>query len=1266
RAGLLQTIGRSEAQGLVAGAALSSLTSDEQSRIDELESSGILRVRNERVRFTHDLLGDWARLRVLIGDDPTVSRAKHKQYAKPQWHRAVRLYGQWLLETHSDGLSDLRAALVRCDTSTVEGTVIRDLLLEAVLLSADSDTLWDHMWPLLTANDGEYLKRLLDRALIIATVPDSRFFGAVKDAELAERLAVRRRIPLWAYWKSMLTVLCRHRDEVASLASPEAARVCLAWLQIMPWTIGPKMPFPLRFEAAELAVAIVRAVQIRLAQGDQDWNDEQPVEFEAFFAAAPDLPDEVGEIALQFAKRRADPPAVIAAIEARRLREEEAERKWKRDHTDQQSLIRPSVLDEVFELGELHEPWPDGPHERIDEEFREVCLMPNALLPLLHLRPKLAQEVLLAVCLESPKREDPYGYHDSVSRPEAPCVIEWHRGDPALYFRGPFLQFLKANSDIGVDSILRLVDFSTERYEDREARVRAREKPRETPRMFRDEAPSVVRIRIAEQEQVLPGDWRCYGWYRELFPNSNVIVSALMALEKWFYDMADTSLDEVKIELRRVLERLRSVPIAALLIAIGKRHPELLQDALRPLLGVWQFYEWDRRLVMEGQGWRFSMMSWYRHGEDEFNQAKDWHTLPHRERHLLDLAQRLFLCYSPAREFFRSARESWQALLNQGQTSNSLPFLIERFNIENYRLKQVDEHHAEVRLEWPDNMRPEAEATLSKTQAAMDIMAFPWKCRERLKDGTPLSEGELQAFGEQLQGFEKYEGDDSERADILRANAICGGIAVLFILHLDWLEAQPALGEWCSRQLREIVEKPPGREDFDVRESATEYHWQSFLGDIAIDELPLSTESAGCRRIVAQSVMAFHFVTTALTLRRAFQIREALGVEFQRLLNFVALWAAWCRIRGHLEGWQISSEYLRRSYWHLFRAFVEMKIPTTTLDWSMIGQVAITRMDRLHRTQFPGTEHAPRFHHRRHDHDVQRHDPGFDIEFLRCAFQWLPLLDADWPAEDRQGYVRLVRDLLSVSLNMLPTLSEDEEVEGTPFPFDRWIFEQSARTIARLRLNETPEQLWEPILKLGPQYRYWVDSFLTGWMIHGLKAAATPEQFVTHWRSMIEFVLLHPLWNDHWHLDELVVELLGMNYGRTAIGDDERFAPLIRDMIPLFERAATKWLSKSDVAEHFASFLICPAAIHLIVPGIQWLWPVVREFDHRDWRRSHIEAHLMAALRTAWRIHSEPITRDAGMRDAFLGILNILASRQNHEALDLRDRVLSTTGAANR
>jgi len=114
--------------------------------------SDLVRIRDQRVRFTHDMLGDWARLNVpdrRTGLSAPSVRARAKL---PRWHRPMRLFGQRLLEQAEDGPERWRQAVEGLEDGTEEGAIIRDQLVEALFLATNAVPLLQRSWDALVAN----------------------------------------------------------------------------------------------------------------------------------------------------------------------------------------------------------------------------------------------------------------------------------------------------------------------------------------------------------------------------------------------------------------------------------------------------------------------------------------------------------------------------------------------------------------------------------------------------------------------------------------------------------------------------------------------------------------------------------------------------------------------------------------------------------------------------------------------------------------------------------------------------------------------------------------------------------------------------------------------------------------------------------------------------------------------------------------------------------------------------------------------------------
>src|SRR5262249_30690505 len=142
---------------------------------------------------------------------------------------------------------------------------------------------------------------------------------------------------------------------------------------------------------------------------------------------------------------------------------------------------------------------------------------------------------------------------DYSSRPMHECgLAHWRTGDPPLFCRGPFLQFMRQAPEEGLSFILRLVNFATRR--------------------FADESLTIV---AGGETRMWFGDARVFRWHHDwpLF-NGSVIHCSLMALEQWLYEQIDRG-ENIDHWLARILSESESLAFAGLLFDIGKRLPTL-------------------------------------------------------------------------------------------------------------------------------------------------------------------------------------------------------------------------------------------------------------------------------------------------------------------------------------------------------------------------------------------------------------------------------------------------------------------------------------------------------------------------------------------------------------------------------------------------------------------------------------------------------------------------------------------------------------------
>jgi hypothetical protein len=726
RSRVLMHLGILEGDTLATGVPRMRFEVSEQPTLGALAASDLVRLRDERVRFAHDLLGDWARMRVLVGEQSFASPASRDRGNLPRWHRAIRLYGQRLLEQSVDGSERWQRTIADLGDDSPTGSVIRDLFLESLFLATNAIALLERSWSALCADGARLLNRMLNRFLFVATLPDPRIAALIQGETDGAQFEHLFRVPYWPYWGPLLMVLHAHRADVVRLAPHNAAKICSLWLKTMPAELTPGQPMPWRQEAAELAVAIGREIQALNAEGNYFSNGHDKLAYEAVLCAATELPDEVAALCLELAERRDMNPGIRRRVDETHERRREERRQYLAAHPERQRAPPPPSW--PFQL---RDPWPDGPRARVDSDFQEACLDTGAFSALVRAKPDAALEVLLAVCIEEPQHED-YS-----NRPMRECgVAHWHAGDPPLFCRGPFLQFVRQAPEEGLSFILRLVNFATQRFAG-------------------DESLSIA---VGGETRVWCGDGRVFRWHHD-WPLSNgaVIHCSLMALERWLYEQIDRG-ENIDHWLARILSESESLAFAGLLFDIGKRLPTLFAGVLKPLLRNWVLLDWDRQVTTLRQHDTGAMGYWGLETATIIELGRQWYAMPHRRNLLIYLNGGIIDTRMGDEEhwpFFEELRADWTAKLDaQGGEPERLRLLIERFNPANYTFEVRDGKRVPIGFQWPEAIERRNAEDLRRIGAETTVMNLPQRCRDRLNAAQPLPPDQITQLWQYLKSIE--------------------------------------------------------------------------------------------------------------------------------------------------------------------------------------------------------------------------------------------------------------------------------------------------------------------------------------------------------------------------------------------------------------------------------------------------------------------------------------------------------------------------------
>src|SRR5947209_1963208 len=397
-----------------------------------------------RIRFEHDLAADWIRFQRLkeMRDD---TAQWTPLAANPFWHGALRMLGQLLLRQAVGARSAWDTAFESAERNRTEIPLADHILLDAIFLDPNAEMHMDARADMLLENNGEGLLGWVTGLEIGGTWQGTSAAMSVRFRDISLYVEAQFRTPVYGRWPAMARFLTKHRGRIAKLASPAVAGLCERWLTSTPVRLGDGVAMPYRREFAELALASAREMQLIHAKRIMVLGDSETRLYQAAFAGAPDLPDEVAAWALEIARRRpahADIAAQVREYDAEQAREHQerlaADLEYRREHERRQNLPRPIGL----YSGKKLPPWPLGPQGRVEGRFREVVLSSATFQAMMRATPRVAGEVLLACIIESePKQESGSSY-----RLDRDLGIEFDSsGYPTAPWKIPFYAYLRIN-----------------------------------------------------------------------------------------------------------------------------------------------------------------------------------------------------------------------------------------------------------------------------------------------------------------------------------------------------------------------------------------------------------------------------------------------------------------------------------------------------------------------------------------------------------------------------------------------------------------------------------------------------------------------------------------------------------------------------------------------------------------------------------------------------------------------------------------------------
>jgi len=1214
RAVLLQKIGEREADNGQFELPEGDFSTDELSLISESREVLLVDSEHGTVSFSHDLIADWARFHATISHEHELETYLKSRLSNPHWHRAIRLHGVALLDSDTTARK-WQEALERIP-------VARDLLLEALIFAGDSQQLLERSWPVLVEKNGKLLRYLLKRFQHVATIPNPEYMTLARQMQ-ASNIEARtwERLPLWMYWLGMLQCLANHVDEVVQYSPIETSSLARTWLRYTP------RDWPGREQAAGLALA-VGWKEFRTHRYSHRSEDDAQLPYKAVLEAFQDKPEEVRDLVLKAAARRESTEG-----------DGEAFKYYKPPGTI-------THIDSIIYGGDrvTLEPWTDGPLYRVDESFRRACLETDALRGIMKEDPELAKEIILALLIQvRPPRMD-LDYHDSMELIDREVGLE-HDGlfFPRFYTRGPFLLFLRVNLEPAMETIIRLVDFATERWMEVRYEAEARNAGIDLP--------------LTNGIKRFIGDGQVYHWYHATV-GSDIVTSALMAVEKWLYVSIDNK-KPIERSISLILEKAQSLAFIGILSEVGRYSPDLLAGPLRPLLLVPDTYYFETLFMIQG-GHSFGTPASLFEGEWFWNMAREWDTMEHRRRRLIDIAAYLFYGHKETQQALLTARENWQEKVKEGseQWTKHTRTLMASFDQKNWKEIRLSDGSKRLVFQEPNYLQPPPEK-IERSSKHMLLLSRPMECRKMLDEKSPLPEDKIADFLDQAKALLKFEPDDPDIMQIAPpANAVCGSIAVLLLLHRQWLREHPEDESWCVNKLEEILANPPPWHQMDLPESVGNYTWEHFACDVAPILWAENPRDSKWRMIVGNLVMAKHYMATGILVNRAFENRRALGKSFWELVHFVLDWAV---VRYDLEASRFSreKEEVDMSGWkRKVQRFAQGKYSSELPAWGTQSFDA-GKLRWSDQSRYYGKEGK----------NLLYRIPKIDREQIRHTFASVFFPNQAINSEERTRFTQFWGQALITCLALTRFFEkEGNEVNpamtkaGLPFDFDRWLLKRLSIVVSQMQPDEAPEQYWQPILNLGPRAEHWIEPFVDSWFMDA-KRVTDRDRFVQYWQQMLDFCLSAQSWTafgtpfSH-NLPSLWLSLLGLPRFITSLWVEED-KEIIGAMQCYFVKIAPSVLESAHTAVRLVSWLSELAAEPVRLQMLKPLYLKGQGASDYWWKERHLTSVVARYLNVIWDKHRRDLTSDATLKRQFQELLHATAARHEPLALELQSRIAS-------
>jgi hypothetical protein len=404
--------------------------------------------------------------------------------------------------------------------------------------------------------------------------------------------------------------------------------------------------------------------------------------------------------------------------------------------------------------------------------------------------------------------------------------------------------------------------------------------------------------------------------------------------------------------------------------------------------------------------------------------------------------------------------------------------------------------------------------------------------------------------------------------------------------------------------------------------------------------------SASIRAAIARVVIFGSDAAVAELMRKLFEIRGKLGLEFEQTETLVVHDVV--ERNRHTWARALDGDPARYPEW------IEREVADFAAGYS---RILPTDWLAVRHPQIP----MPYGHSFRFEKRTTRQNYGMDFDRVVAAFGWIPLVNEAASPAEREEWSWRHREILRCLLGTFPTLAEgSEEYEGLPYQVDRQVLATSAQLALELTDHEDHAAFWQPVLALGAAAHPWVADFIRGFLIPALETPTPPAHFARRWKTMVEFAESSPEWQaggtKPWEREKLWLNLMGIEPLLSSCWQPQHRAILL-EVWPNVERWAQTFLKEDDSLRAFLHFMRQPVVAEWISNALILVDQAFASRSADSFDEDFPENQLARFLVFVHEQHARTLGRTGKAYEIFVSLVTKLAAAQNRIALELQSRL---------